>query len=138
MKTVTKTQGSKRVYDKQHCCYFCNKMVAKIGRHYLGDQHKNEPLVERFLSLPKGKARQKELDRLRLMGNYYHNIKEIETGGSTGFIPVRRPSEREKLCLDDFVPCTHCLGFYKKDELYKHVQIYIFKTGLCSSHLMYG
>ena len=67
-----------RVYDKRQCCYICSKMVLKLARHL--ESHANVSEVAKVLALPKAsKSRKKELERLRLKGNYYHNIKVLET-----------------------------------------------------------
>ena len=42
-------------------------------------------------------------------------------------IVARRPSEGAYACPDDFLPCTHCLGFLKKEELWRHSKSWEFK-----------
>ena len=44
--------AKKRVYDKRHCCLFCNKYYAKMARH-LEQCHKDEAEVALILSHPK-------------------------------------------------------------------------------------
>lgn len=116
---MTKTEDSTRVYDKKQACYYCEKIVAKIARHYM-TVHKDKAEVCKALSYPKKSSeRQRELERLRLRGNYHHNIKVIETKKGP-FIPVRRPTENENLNVSDFLPCPSCLGFFKRIDLWKH------------------
>lgn len=50
--------GNKRVYDKEHCCVYCNVMYAKISRH-LEQKHSNETNVAFALSLPKNSKERK-------------------------------------------------------------------------------
>lgn len=58
----------------------------------MSDQHKDEALVIKIAAYPKNSAqREKDLEKLRLMGNYYNNLKVLETGEGE-FIPVRRYS----------------------------------------------
>lgn len=39
--------------DKRHACFYCHKLYPKIARH-LETKHKNETIVKKFASLPKG------------------------------------------------------------------------------------
>ncbi|KAK3745627.1 hypothetical protein QZH41_011480, partial [Actinostola sp. cb2023] len=123
VRSIHKTEH--RIYDKRQSCYFCNKMVAKIARH-LESSHNTVSEVAEALSFTKGsKERKKELERLRLKGNYYHNIKVLETKQGE-IIPYRR--SKLKMKATDFIPCPSCLGFFKKDELWKHDKTCSFKN----------
>lgn len=75
------------------------------------------------LLLKKGsEERKKVLDKLRLKGNYHHNMNVLETGEGD-LIVVRRPNAASaQTCKAvDFLACQHCLGFIRKKELWKHV-----------------
>lgn len=99
-------------------------MVSKVA-WYL-ESHSNISEVAKAVALPKGsKARKKELERIRLQGKYYHNIRVLETG-SGEIIPYRR--SQEQLKPSDFLSCPSCLGFFKKDELWKHNKACLFKV----------
>ena len=63
--------------------------------------------------------RKKCLTKLRLKGDYHHNMNVLETGDGE-FIVVRRPGEEETCSIDDFLPCEFCLGFMKRWDLWKH------------------
>ena len=60
------------------------------------------------------------------MGNYNHNVQVLETGVGE-LILARRPSEGVEACPEDFLPCPCCLGFFKKDELWRHSKTCDFK-----------
>ena len=76
--------------------------------------------MRQISTLPiKSKDRQRELERLRLRGNYHYNIRVLETNQGQ-LIPVRRPTANEKVSASEFLPCTYCLGFFKAIDLCKH------------------
>ena len=106
------------VHDKLHACYFCCKMVTNIWRHY-ENVHSKEPQVEKILALPKdGIHRSKEITRLRLSGDYYHNLNVLQTK-SGNLVVVRRPKD-VVVDYSDFLPCTGCRGFFLRKELWRH------------------
>eukprot|EP00112_Aurelia_sp_Birch-Aquarium-sp1_P004128 Seg1469.8 transcript_id=Seg1469.8/GoldUCD/mRNA.D3Y31 product="hypothetical protein" protein_id=Seg1469.8/GoldUCD/D3Y31 len=112
-----------RIYDKAHSCLFCGKVYLKIARH-LRNVHSSESDVAKILAIneksKEGRKRQKlEYDRLRLKGNFYHNLEVLKCGGELKV--CRRPGERDHIDFKQFVPCTHCLGFVQKHELWRHV-----------------
>lgn len=45
----------------------------------------------------------------------------METGKGE-LILKRRPSSAEKCIPGDYLPCSHCLGFFKRQELWKHMK----------------
>jgi len=117
-----------RVYDKRQACYYCEKLYAKISRHY-EHSHKDESEVAEAFAYPRGsKDRKKALEKLRLQGNFYHNLRVLESK-SGQLIVMRRPGKDENCFQDDFLPCTHCLGFVKKRDLWRHTKICTFKSG---------
>lgn len=112
---ITKSSCGKVVHDKQHSCYFCEKLVTNIWRHYELVHH-SKARVQKVLSLSKD-SRMDEIDKLRLLGDYYHNIKvlSVKTGQ---LIVVRRP--RHDCSTKDFLPCPYCFGFFHRVELWRH------------------
>ena len=115
-----KIQG-KRVYDRKHCCLFCSRMVSNIGRHLLS--HKSEDAIKKINLIANWKKdetekqiRQKECKRLRLLGDFYHNVKVLKIGGS--LIVYRRPYKCTR--VDEYKPCKYCLLFIHRYELWRH------------------
>ena len=106
----------KRKFDKRQSCYYCGKLHSKISQHYVVC-HPTEQLVAEILKYPPGMSKNELMEKLRHLGNYHHNLKVIEEN-SGSLIVVRRPTH--KVSYSDFLPCVHCLGFFKKIELYKH------------------
>ena len=47
-----------------------------------------------------------------------HNLNVLQCGGELKIL--RRPSSLDKLTYKDFTPCTHCLGFVQKHQLWRH------------------
>ena len=85
-------------------------------------RHKGEDEVRQALSYNKKSCeRKKSLGKLRLKGDYHHNMKMLETG-EEDLIVVRRPGEGESCSIHDFLPCEFCLGFMKRWDLWKHQQ----------------
>ena len=85
------SKDKKRVYDKKQACYYCGNLICKIARHY-ELKHQSEREVAIALSFNKGSTeRKKHLEKLRLLGNYHHNLTVLETGKGE-LIVMRRPS----------------------------------------------
>ena len=96
-------------------------MVCKISRHY-EQKHQCEREVAIALAFNKGSpTRKKHLEKLRLLGNFHHNVTVLETGKGE-LILKRRPSSAEKCIPGDYLPCSHCLDFFKRQELWKHMR----------------
>lgn len=121
---MVKNQHGNRIYDKGHVCYYCNTQCLKISRHLL-TVHKSETEVMKVLAIDTStndnrKRRAKELDRLRYRGDFYHNLKVLKTGGELKVF--RRPGPGENVDASMFTPCTHCLAFIRKHDLWRHVK----------------
>ena len=65
------------------------------------------------------------LEKLRLLGNYHHNLNVLETG-KRELIVFRRPTSGKQCSPSDFLPCNYCLGFIRRQE-WKHVKLCKFK-----------
>ncbi|XP_068707933.1 uncharacterized protein [Montipora foliosa] len=125
---VKKREDNARVYDKRQACFYCEKLYAKISRHY-EHNYKDESEVVNAFAHPRGsKERKKAIEKLRLQGNFHHNLRVLESK-SGQLIVIRRPGEGEECSLDDFLPCPHCLGFMKKKDLWRHVKGCNFRSG---------
>ena len=112
-----KTTFGGRVYDKEQCCLFCGKCLKmKITRHYV-EVHKNE--FEEYMA-KLSYDRNTSLRLLRNRGNFFHNVKVMrEQKGE--LILVRRPTSG-KISHTEFLPCSRCLGFFLKAEIWRHQQ----------------
>lgn len=88
--------------------------------------HKNEENLKKALSLGKGtQERKKELERLRLMGNFVHNTKVL--AANEGELKVaRRPVGDESCNPQDYIPCVYCHGFFQKDDMWRHIKTCMF------------
>ena len=121
VRCTKKKEGNGRVYDKRQACYYCGKLFSKVARHY-EHKHRSEREVAMAVSFNKGSpTRKKHLEKLRLLGNYHHNLTVLETGRGE-LILKRRPVSDEKCIPGDYLPCQYCLGFIKRQELWKHIK----------------
>jgi len=119
------------MHDKLHACYFCRKLVTNICRHYV-TIHKREARVQEILAVDDCRLRADEIDRLRLVGDYHHNLHVLSE--KTGqLIVVRRPTANSNLGGADFLPCQFCLGFFYRNELWRHCSGCKFRDGAANS-----
>ena len=126
LRCAQRNEHNSRIYDKKQVCYYCSKFVSRIERHYQ-QKHRSEREVTIALSFNKGSpSHKKYLEKLRLLGNYHHNFKVLETGKGE-LIVFRCPSSSEGYNPGNFLPCTHCLGFIRRQELWKYVKSCTFK-----------
>nr|CAI5844351.1 unnamed protein product [Callosobruchus analis]CAI5867306.1 unnamed protein product [Callosobruchus analis] len=105
-------------------CFFCEKDVSHFSRH-LETWHSNEIEVQRVFSHEsKSKGRRIALSALAKRGNYLNN--RI----SDKLRPVKRVKCAALSTTNEFLPCPHCLGFYKRKSLYRHSRNCTSRTGL--------
>jgi len=108
------------VHDKRHACYYCDMLVTNIGRHYQ-EIHSAEAEVKQLCQTGNKKEKQFQLSKLRLLGDYHHNLKVIQTQKGL-MILVRRPSHGHTPDVGDYLPCTLCLGFLHRKDLWRHIK----------------
>ena len=84
-------------------------------------KHATEKEVITALSFPNGSSSRKAAwHKLRSRGNYHHNMTFMDVGKSN-LIVARKPNQSGRnVGSDDFLPCPHCRGFYRRQELWKH------------------
>lgn len=102
-------------------------LLWKSLRQNYTRKHQNESEVTIAQKLKIGSPeRKKQLDKLRLLGDYHHNMSVLETGDGE-LIVVRRPGPGEICSVEDFLPYCHCMGFIKRIDLWKHAASCSFK-----------
>ncbi|XP_033640233.1 uncharacterized protein LOC117300650 isoform X1 [Asterias rubens] len=112
--------GNKRVYNKRQACLFCGDLKTKISKHLL-QTHMDKDVVAHIAALPvKSNERSKALELVRNRGNFFHNRMVLDTNEGE-IILVRRPSP-EEFDIEMYGPCPDCLGFYRRNDLWKHVR----------------
>ncbi|KAJ8315575.1 hypothetical protein KUTeg_007725 [Tegillarca granosa] len=77
--------NGERVSDKEHACVFCKELDKRISRH-LWNVHKKEKAIKKLFDLSE-KETSKELDRLRLLGDYNHNIEVLKRNKGLFIVP---------------------------------------------------
>ncbi|XP_067043919.1 uncharacterized protein [Acropora muricata] len=106
-------------------CMFCEQQFQKLSRHQR-TRHKEEPSVAAAMKMKDGSDEQiLAFEKIRLLGDYHHNCNVLALGKGE-LIVVRKPSKPTSQAK--FLPCPHCLGFFKGDELWRHCLICQHKT----------
>lgn len=114
----------RRVYDKEHFCFFCGKPYTKMARHLIA-VHGDEEEVGTIIALPlKSDQRKLQLESLLRHGDFLHNHEVLSMQEGT-LVLMRRPSMQELAVssYDDYGPCPDCLGFLHKKHLWQHVRL---------------
>jgi hypothetical protein len=113
---------SSRYYRKQ-ICKFCKLPQVKLIPH-LERMHREEEEVQQLMSLEKNSTERKTLcTKLRNDGNFKHNI-DVLKKKSGNLIVSRRPSKAKNCKVSDFLPCASCLGFFFKEDLWRHCKFH--------------
>lgn len=115
---ATTNNQEKRKHDKKFYCLFCLKPQSKLKRHLLeSKEHENEDEVMQLKAEQDQKKQDALVIKLRNLGNFLHNSKVVKEG--KGQIAVKyRPKENED--TDNYGPCPHCYGYYKRRSLWRH------------------
>ncbi|XP_060083514.1 uncharacterized protein LOC132562769 [Ylistrum balloti] len=123
---VSHGKKGERVYDKRQACYYCGQLFAKISEH-LENKHKDQMEVANVLALKKGsQSRALAWKKLRNMGNFQHNVLILSTpthdqaDDDLQLIVDRRP--KNAINMDEFLPCSFCLAFFRKRDLWRHAK----------------
>lgn len=95
-------------------------VVTNIGRHYQ-EIHPTEAEVLRLSEASNKKEKCLQLAKLRLLGDFHHNLKVLQLRKGL-LILVRRPTHGHSPDLKDYLPCTFCLGFIHAKDMWRHVQ----------------
>jgi len=111
--------GGRRDYGKQYACFYCKKLVKKIGRH-LQTVHRNEAEV-RKLSTAEKEGRVSAMDRLRSLGDFNHNV-DVLLSGSGNLVAGRMINHSgQEFSAAYFLQCKYCLRFFNQ-ELWWHAR----------------
>ena len=102
------------------------KVLTNINRHLI-NCHRNEEQVKVVLnSRTHSKARQFHMEKIRFKGNYMYNLKVLKERKGE-LLVVRIPNYHT--ISSDYVPYIHCLDFYKKREIFKHLKTCLHREG---------
>lgn len=114
----TSNNSQKRVYDKKQVCPFCHTPQSKLPRH-MYSKHPEERDVAHHMAATDQQTRTLLMTKMRNLGNHLHNKKVLADKKGELFV-VYRPSQSASLHPYNYVPCSTCLGWYRKRELWKH------------------
>ena len=120
MRVQRAANGGRRDYAKQHACFYCKKLVMKIGRH-LQTVHREEAAV-RKLSTAEKEGRVSSMDRLRNLGDFNHNVDVLLSGSGTLIAGRMINHSGQDYSAADFLPCKYCLRFFNRKELWRHAR----------------
>ena len=105
-----------------HFCLlvYCGKNSTNITKHLLG-QHKEE-YDNKEINRHQEISKQRKLLILKLsnVGDYKHNMEVIQSGSGT---LVTWTKNQTTSSADDFLPCTDCLGFFHRKNLWRHMKV---------------
>ncbi|PAA76011.1 hypothetical protein BOX15_Mlig016835g4 [Macrostomum lignano] len=106
---------------KRHNCVFCNELFSKIRRHIIRC-HSDQVDVQRALSYgSNSNGYNREMDRLRLLGDFHHNIAVLKDEKDGKIIVCREKSvTMESTEVHTYLPCVHCFGFFYGREISRH------------------
>ncbi|MEQ2233169.1 hypothetical protein ILYODFUR_019194, partial [Ilyodon furcidens] len=117
VKTCTKKDGHKRIWDKKHYCLYCGQSQSKVSRH-LQRRHGDIKDVAYAFSFPlRSQERKVLLEQLRNKGDFKHNVKVIEERRGQ-IVTWKQPSD--KASVADYLPCSYCFGMFRKTDLWRH------------------
>lgn len=115
--------NGKRIRNKTHVCYFCEKVLINMARHF-ELVHSKETEVSKYLIYPKNsKERRDGFKEIIRVGDFYHNCNVLATNKGE-LILIRRPTENEINFIEvkDYGPCPNCLGFLLKKHIWHHLK----------------
>ncbi|KAK9876206.1 hypothetical protein WA026_011337 [Henosepilachna vigintioctopunctata] len=114
------SEASSTISQKKHSCFYCQKLLCKIYRHYI-TVHKNEKDVREIIALPNKSGRRKLLlDNLRKKGDYLYNT-TIKSRDQPDIV-CKGTREGHQTLRDINVPCPRCKGYYSKLSLRHHIR----------------
>lgn len=122
--TSSKASAGKR----KNCCPFCMTLITNFSRH-VKLPHSEEEEVKKYLAVMDEDPKERRVKRamicnsLRKKGNNLFNLKVVEKKISSELMPVKRSSNNRFLINNiSHVTCIHCLGLFKKENLYRHLK----------------
>ncbi|XP_071502139.1 uncharacterized protein [Diadema antillarum] len=112
---ISVMRSDNKKYDKVAYCMVCNEAKKELRTHLL--QHKDEPLIAKYLATTDQNERRQLLAQIRNTGNHLHNCRVLKEGEGV-IVPVYRPKYDADHKL--YQPCNSCLGWYAESDFQKH------------------
>lgn len=91
-------------FKKKAYCFFCNNLVSNFARHLRRNHYEESEVKQCFVNRAGSQKRKHMLKLLRNKGNFIKKSKR-----------VNKPHT-------NFLPCIHCLGYFGKKSLARHVR----------------
>lgn len=89
-------------------------------KRHLERTHSEEPLVAGILAMRNSDHKKKAFDKLRLTGDFNHNMEVLEKQDGE-LLVMRRPSKENK--YQEYLPCIYCYGFIHENDMYRHFRV---------------
>jgi hypothetical protein len=105
--------------NKKYFCPFCHLSVTRLPRH-LYSAHSTESDVAEVMASSNRQRKHILLTKLRNLGSHLHN-ENILSSGSGHLSVVYRPSSSLQTDGTHFLPCRHCLGWFRRGQLFASV-----------------
>lgn len=123
---TTQPQNIRHPIESKTLCPFCLEEVGHFSRH-LFSKHSDEGEIKQILKLPlKSNERRDAIRALRKKGDFITNQKTNEIRvvrkPNTNNSEVLRNQDDINFNREEYVPCVHCLGYYKKNYLWRHAK----------------
>lgn len=116
--TVMQTSnGERRMWDKKHFCYYCDKPQSKMTRH-LETVHGKEPEVAGASLEVDAEKRKIRFMKLRNIGDHRHNVEVLKKGEGSLLVGYRPPNKSAD--PKAYGPCINCYGYYIRKDLWRH------------------
>lgn len=113
--TVYQKDANDKSRNRKSPCFYCSKEIFNPSKH-LQRKHKLEPDVKRAAKkLDRGDGL--HMKRIILFGVFNHNIAVLKK--KEGLFYVARSSDKSHY-VEDYLPCSCCMQFVIKRELYRH------------------
>lgn len=107
---------------KKHVCLYCKLPLWKLSRHLLR-KHKSEDEIKDLLKYPVESIKRKNAIQLLIRkGDYEFNMMSLKKDSSRLCVVRQLKSAPDNVSIMNFVPCTHCFGFFNASTLFKHVK----------------
>ena len=115
--TPNKQKPTQSLSHKIHFCKFCDAAMEQIIRH-IETRHRDKPEVQRLANAPKKSEERANLTKLlKNHGNFEHNIRVLKAKVGE-IVAVRAPTTPTP--ATHYYPCTKCLGFFSRGDLWRH------------------
>lgn len=126
--TVHSSQVISKQGKRKNFCPFCEKLISNYSRHLVTKHSDRQEMIEYIaldeseLSLSTRKLKRSAITKkIKNIGNHAYNKQIVEGERNDEYLPAKRSSLKKRVVNNQtHVTCKGCLGFFRKDLLYRH------------------